>query len=378
MKLAYITNLRAPYRTLQLNEFSNIKDIELTTYYTDKPDENRKWNVNDVSGFEEIDLKGHKLFKKYGYINKGLLAVVKNSDLIMLGCYEQPTYIALSIFCKALRKPYVLSFDGISTDRLGNKENIIKKVLKKIVICNADYIMGNGTVSKRYFNEVFNYPLERIYNQYLTVDSVKINGLYCAKKKYRNEYRKKYNLEDNEKVLIYSGRLIDIKNVDTVIKALRKLKKPNLTLLITGGGLLEEELKGLANELNVKMIVTGFISEQEELFKHYFVGDALILPSKNEVWGLAVNEAMMAELPILVSEICGCSLDLVNDGENGYIINPYDVDDISNKIYKLLYEDDLKTMGERSKKIIGEWTFENSKNNLMKILNFISIDEVIQ
>ena len=83
MKLAYITNLRAPYRTLQLNEFSKIENIKIKTYYTDKPNENRKWNTNEAKGFKEIDLKGIKIAGKFGYINYGLLDIVKNNDLII-------------------------------------------------------------------------------------------------------------------------------------------------------------------------------------------------------------------------------------------------------------------------------------------------------
>lgn len=372
MKIAYITNLRAPYRTLQLNEFSKTENIELTAYYTDKPNENRKWNFNKAFGFKEVDLKGYKLFEKYGYINSNLISIVKNSNLIILGCYEQPTYIALSILCKILRKPYILSFDGISTDRLEDKEDKIKKFLKKIVIRNANYIMGNGTVSKRYFNEVFNYPNERIYNQYLTVDSDKINDLYKNKECYRKEYRKKYGINNDKKVLIYSGRLVEIKNIESVIQAIGILNRSDITFLILGGGELEDSLKELAASINVKIIITGFIVSQEELFKHYFAGDALILPSSvYEVWGLVVNEAMCAGLPVIVSSICGCSMDLVLEGENGYVINPYDIKDISEKIYKLMYEDNLIVMGNKSKDIIKEWTFENSKKTFMKIIKHI-------
>lgn len=369
MKIAYITNLRAPYRTLQLNEFSKIKNVEIKAYYTDKPTENRKWNTNKPDRFKEFDLKGIKIAGKFGYINSGLVEIVKNNDLIMLGCYEQPTYILLSILCKLFNKPYILSFDGISTNRLEEKENPIKKFIKSIVIKNANYIMGNGTVSKRYFNEVFGYPLDRIYNQYLTVDSDKINRLYIDKEKYRNEYREKLGINKEEKVLIYSGRLIDIKNVDSVIKALAKLKRNDITFLITGGGELEEELKNLSNELGVRTIITGFISDQDELFKHYFVGDALILPSSvYEVWGLVVNEAMFAGLPVLVSDICGCSLDIVQNDINGYIINPKNLEDISSKIEDMLYKVNLEQFCGQSRKIIKEWTFRNSKKNLENIL----------
>src|SRR5699024_3691456 len=104
----------------------------------------------------------------------------------------------------------------------------------------------------------------------------------------------------------------------------------------TGGGILEDRVKKLANELGVNIIITGFISNQEELFKHYFAADVLVLPSLDEPWGLVVNECMATELPIIVSEICGCSKDLVISGENGYHINPKDIDDISNKIKQVL------------------------------------------
>jgi len=369
MKISYITNLRAPYRTLQLNEFSKIKDVELTTFYTDKKKENRKWNSNLPSGYNEIDLKGVKIFKKYGYINKGLIKIVKNSDLIILGCYEQPTYILLSFLCNIFNKKYILSFDGISTDRLKDKENRIKKLFKKYVINNASFIMGNGTVSKRYFNEVFNYPIDNIYNQYLTVDSKKINELYKDKEIYKKEYREKYNININEKVLLYSGRLISIKNVQSVIKVLGKLEKSDLTLLITGGGELEDQLKELAKKMNVKVIITGFISEQEELFKHYFAANALILPSIYEPWGLVVNEAMISGLPVLVSKACGCSLDLVKD--NGYSIDPFDEEEIYNTIEKLLYYDNIEILGYKSREIIKEWNFKNSALNLEKILKLV-------
>ena len=371
LNIGYITNLRAPYRTLQLNEFSKIENIQIKAYYTDKPNENRIWNTNIAYGFKEYDLDGIKIAGKFGYLNSGLIEIVKSNDIVILGCYEQPTYILLSILCRLFNKPYILSFDGISTSRLKGKENPIKKIIKSIVIKNADYIFGNGTVSKRYFNEVFGYPLDKIYNQYLTVDSNKISRLYKDKEKYRKEYREKLRIDKNEKVLIYSGRLIDIKNVDSVIKAISKLNQNDLTFLITGGGELEQELKILSDNLGVKTIITGFMSDQEELFKHYFVGDALILPSSvYEVWGLVVNEAMFAGLPVLVSEICGCSLDLVKEGENGYIINPLDINDISHKIEKVIYNN--KKMGNQSLDIIKHWTISNSADVLNMIIKKIN------
>lgn len=369
MEVGFVTNLRAPYRTLQLNKFNEIKDVNINAYYTDKPDENRNWNVNKAS-FNEVNLKGIRISRNFGYLNRGLFKIIKNNDLIVLGCYEKPTYILLSLFCKIFNKPYILSYDGISANRLYIKEKWIKRILKKIVIQNANYIMGNGTVSRRYFNEKFSYPLNRIYNQYLTVDSEMINMLYREKDKYREQYRGKYNIDEGKKVLIYSGRVIGIKNIDSVIKAISRLQDKNIVLLIIGGGEKESELVKLASKLNVEVIITGFIIEQEELFKHYFAGDALILPSSvYEVWGLVVNEAMFSGLPILVSDICGCSLDLVKNQKNGYKFNPFDVNDISEKINIIFKKENMLKMGNESREIIKPWTFNNSKKQLELIIN---------
>ena len=251
MKVGFITNLRAPYRTLQLNEYSSIEDIKLTAYYTDKPNENRKWKIANNIKFKEVDLRGYKLFKDYGYLNNGLINIVRNNDVVILGCYEQPTYILLSILCRIFNKPYILSFDGIGTDRIVDSENKFKKFLKKIVINGARYIMGNGKVSKEYFSKVFNYDGGKIYNQYLTVDTETINELYKNREVYRQQYRKALNIEKDEKVLIYSGRLISVKNVKAVIRALAELGDEKITLLITGGGELESEVKEMANILKV-------------------------------------------------------------------------------------------------------------------------------
>lgn len=267
MKVAFITNIRAPYRTLQLSEFSKIENLELNVFYTNKPKDNRKWEVFNNYGFEEVDLKGIKISEKYGYINAGLINIVRKHDLIILGGYEQPTMIMLSLICRLLNKKYVLLFDGISYDKINFNCNKIKMNLKKLVINNSAAIMGNGECSKEYFNKIFNYPLERIYNQYLTVDTNKIDILYEDRERYREFIRNKYNIGTYDKVIIYSGRLIEIKNIKAIIKAISNLKDNNIVFLIVGDGELNSKLSDLAKKLGVRCVITGFITKQEELFK---------------------------------------------------------------------------------------------------------------
>lgn len=371
MKVGFITNISSPYKTLQVEEFCKIDNIELTVYYTEPENKKIKWEEID-SAFKEIKLDQYNFLAKYNLIlNKGIKEIIKKNDLILLSGYEQLSMIYASQLCKLYKKPYVILFDGISKFKLDKEGNKLKKFIKKIVINGSSYVMANGKVGRDYFEKGFNYPSDRIFNQYLSIDSKKIKLLSEKKGEYRKSYREKYNIDGNKKVLMYSGRLIEKKNVEIAIEAIAKLNKQDIVLFITGGGELKNNILELGNSLGVEIIITGFIDKQEELFKHYFMADALILPSKDEPWGLVVNEGMTAGLPVLVSDICGCSDDLVVDGENGYLINCLDKHDISSKIYKLLYENDAQQMGKKSEEIISEWTFVNSKNSLECIINNI-------
>lgn len=366
MKIAIVTSIKAPYRTLQLENICKESDVLMTVYYTQEGKEDRLWETRDGKLFNEIYLKKIKSFNKYGNLNCGLFNIVKDNDVIVLGGYEKPTYILLALLCKFFKKKYILIFDGISVNKLDTKESILKKYIKNFVIKNSKFIWGNGTVSERYFCEKFNYPKNKIYNQYLTVDSKAIKEIGKNKRLVRKELRGKYNIEDNMKILHYSGRLVELKNIKRVIMALSKIKDKSLILLITGGGEQEAYLKKIANELDVNIIITGFIDNQYELFKHYFMSDVFILPSVDEAWGLVVNEAMFSGLPVLVSNICGCSLDLVKG--NGYLINPFDIEDIKMKIEKIFFESDLNLMGKYSEKIIEEYNFKNSALSFINMI----------
>lgn len=369
MKIAVITSIKAPYRTLQFEEICKNKNIDMNVYYTRNDKEDRDWEIRNSNAFKEINLKRIKVFDKFGTLNRNLNKIVKNNDIIVLGGYEKPTYILLSLLCRFHRKKYIIIYDGISCNRLHEKEKKLKWIIKNEVIKNSSAIWGNGTVSKRYFNEVFNYSLDKIYNQYLTIDGEKIREIGKEKIKIRSELRKKYGISENEKVIHYSGRLVEVKNIEVIIRALGYINNTNIILLITGDGKLKNEIESLSKKLGVKTVITGFINNQQELFKHYFISDIFVLPSIYEPWGLVVNEAMYAGLPVLVSEICGCSLDLVN--ENGYTFNPRDMYDLVDKINTMLSYNNLKIQGENSEKIIEEFSFYNSAKSFYRMLKSI-------
>jgi len=373
LNISFITNARTPYRKIQFEEFSKIPNCRFSIYYTNPNVLERKWKVDQIKNVKEVALKGIKISKKYGFVNFGLKKIVLDSDLIMLGGYEQPSYQIVARLCKKYQKKYVLVSDGISPKKINEiNKNSLKYKLKNYVVKNSAAIFGNGLASKRYYTKVFDYSEDKIYNQFLTVDVEKIKELGKNKEEFRNYYRLKYNIPIDSEVVIFSGRLIKQKNVDLIMDSLIGFKK--VFLLIIGDGEEKKRLSDLARQKGIDFAITGFIEEQEELFKMYYAGDILILPSYDEPWGLVVNEAMAAGLPVIVSNECGCSLDLVRDGENGYILT-----DLRNsETLRTLVMKALKNKENFSKKsleIIDNWTFENSRKSFEELLKLLNNSE---
>lgn len=141
----------------------------------------------------------------------------------------------------------------------------------------------------------------------------------------------RYNLS-NKYVFLYVGRLVAIKNVETLIKAYAKLNQSNTVLVIVGDGPEKSRLEQIVLELNANAIFTGKL-EGDELYVWYNIANTFVLPSILEPFGAVTNEALLAGCNCLVSCKAGSQC-LVEDGQNGYVIDPIKQEDIADKLEK--------------------------------------------
>jgi glycosyltransferase involved in cell wall biosynthesis len=97
--------------------------------------------------------------------------------------------------------------------------------------------------------------------------------------------------------------------------------------------------------------------------------DALILPSRDEPWGLVVNEAMTCGVPIIASDICGCVDDLVFHGRNGYIFPVNDIEKLAEAMLAIAqYGSKARAMGAASEEIIRPWMIERQAETIRMAL----------
>ena len=136
----------------------------------------------------------------------------------------------------------------------------------------------------------------------------------------RQKVREKYGIKENEKLLIYVGRMAPEKNIPFMLDSFKKISEKNPSkLLIVGEGSEIENLKQYAKDhgLENKAIFTGRV-EYKEIPNYYGASDLFIMTSTTEVKPLALLEAMATGLPIIAVSACGAS-DTIQDGLNGYL-----------------------------------------------------------
>lgn len=154
-----------------------------------------------------------------------------------------------------------------------------------------------------------------------------------------------------------AGRMISVKNLTEAMRAfvevVRKHPEYSLQWHLAGSGPLEEELKKQAHDLQAPVVFPGFVG-YHEMPSFYSQLDLYWQPSLRESWGLVVNEAMASALPVLVSDQCGCAMDLVKP-ETGWVHDISFCGMVAGLENALHLKSQWPTLGNAARRLISQW-----------------------
>jgi glycosyltransferase involved in cell wall biosynthesis len=167
-------------------------------------------------------------------------------------------------------------------------------------------------------------------------------------------------------IVAYFGRLLKKKGVDYLIRAFAKIKSEfsNTVLIIGGNGPERSSLERLSESLGVREVkFLGAVSERDKP-AFFMASDIYVCPSVNlgtpEEWGMVVTEAMSVGKPVVVTNATGGSLDLVENGVNGYVVPEKDPDSLYKAIKNLVENQSLRSsMGEASKRMVNRFGYDS-------------------
>lgn len=362
MKVLYITNLASPYRVDFFNEIN--KYCNLTVLFERKTanDRDDKWYSNKFD-FNGIFLKSKNIGNEASVSFEVVKYLKKNYDIIILGGYSSPTAMIASIYMKIHKIPYILNADG---GFISNGERKLNKFIKTFFISSAKYWLSSGKETNKYLiyygadeDKIYNFPFTSVRKSEILSKPIS--------NEIKEEMKKELNIS-YDKVILSIGQFIPRKGFDWMIEAYKDLDH-SIGIYIIGGKPTVEYLK---LKKKYKMDNLHFIDFQnkETIKKWYQLSDLFVLPTREDIWGLVVNEAMAQGLPVITTNKCIAGLELIEDGVNGYLVDVEDMEGLLNKT-----ENYLKKISKKNSKFndqcllkISDQTIENmAKQNYKSI-----------
>ena len=359
-RVAIITNIPSPYRVGQFINLQNkILEYEFFFIFSDIGDKERSWDVKLEGLRNAVFLNSKPLMLKSKSEVRGYylsLDVIKTlnsiSPDVVIVCEYNMISIQAFLYCKIQKIKVISMTDGT----LYSERNFgfFRRLNRRMMIPRADMCIASSTKSKE-LQIYYGAKEDRIIVAYLTVDV----GYFRFE---REEY--------HSNKLLFIGSLIERKGIDLLLKALSLVKK-DYTLTIVGDGEEKSRLVDYVEQNGMKKLVEFVpFKQKEELREIYNTHDIFILPTREDCFGLVISEAMAASMPVISSCYADGAYDLVIDGENGYIVNPYDSVEFANTIEKLIANDELvEKMGKASFEIINKFSFDKTSEAIGEAIN---------
>lgn len=363
MKVLFLTNIPSPYRVDFFNELGRKCDLTVLYELERASDRDKRWQANKSNNFKEIFLSG----KKVGTDSAICFSVLKylkdkSYDIIVIGGYSTPTGMLAIEFLRFIKRSFILNVDGGMIKNDSKLKYRIKKHFIKSASCwlstgrnTTNYLLNYGAMEEN----IFVYPFTSIKQS----DILKS----ILSKEEKNEIKSKLGIKE-EKVIISVGQFIHRKGYDILLKSCKYING-NVGIYVIGGKPTEEYLK-LKEELNINNIHFIDFKIKEEIKEYYKAADIFVLPTREDIWGLVINEAMANGLPIITTEKCIAGLELIENNKNGYIIPSEDHMILSDVINKIIYNNKKsKKMSINNLEKINNYTIEKMSERSMEIFN---------
>ncbi len=363
MKVLFITNIPAPYRIDFYNELGRYVDLTVLFEAKGASDQGIRfnWNIDKIKNFRAIFLSEGNIkertvdWKIFKYLKK------REYDKIVVTNYSYFTEMAAILYLKFMRIPYYMETDG----GIVRSENALKRLYKRFLVSGARGYFSPSEKSDKYL-EFYGADATKIYRYPFTslskADILSRPLDHAEKLALRKEL-----LVTEDFMILGVGQFIYRKGWDILLKAADHIKAQCGIYIV--GGVAGDEYRKLADRISTKVHFCEFKSK-DELAKYYKAADLFVLPTREDIWGLVINEALAYGLPVVTTDNCVAGLELIRNNENGYIIPCEDEKALMEVCNKVIISN-RKEMSEKCLEIIHQYTIENMAMVHLKLFDMI-------
>jgi glycosyltransferase involved in cell wall biosynthesis len=323
-----------------------------------------QWDVPLLEGYVWVSLPNRSPVPKadsfFGLVNPRIWRLIsqgKFDAVVLFTGYVCATFWIALAAAKWNRVPVLF---GTDAHELASRDHKVWKVWVKRWLWPrlfrlADVVLApsSGTVA---LMRSLGIPEDRIAltpycvdNDWWIEQSVKVD---------RRAVRARWNVPDDAIAVLFCAKLQSWKRPQDLLRAFAQITDLNGYLVFVGEGPLRSALESEARSLGIagKVRFLGFVN-QSGLPEAYTASDIFVLPSEHEPFGVVVNEAMLCQCPVIVSNRVGAGLDLVRDAETGFVFAMGDVTGLAAALRLAMSDRErLRRMGEASRRRMANWS----------------------
>lgn len=365
-KVLFLTNIPAPYTVAFFEQLN--KKVELTVAFERKYAEDRdlSWRTQGEFSFNYIILKSLKCGADFG-LSFSIISVLKQKfDCIVVGNYSSPTGVIAIGYMHLHNMNFYIHADGAFI----SSESFLKKTIKrKLISAATGYISPSVSTDEffKYYGKE-NAPIYRYFFSSISQNELP-SKIFASKERFAQ--RKESRFFNNEKhVVLFVGSIIDRKGVDILVRAAKFFEEDTGVYVIGGNATAELERIIMQNEINNVHFIPFL--QRGEILKCMSEADIFVFPTRYDIWGLVINEALSQGLPVITTTTCGAGVELINNDYNGYLIEPENIEEIVSKVAMMCKNEDLLyRLSCNAFESAKEYTIEKMVEQYAGIINLI-------
>lgn len=360
-RVVIVTEIIAPYRIPVFNVLAQQDGIDLHVIFLAETDPTRRqWPAykDEIHFSYQVLPSFRRRVSKYNFLlNWGIDAALQRAspDVIVCGGYN---YIASWKCARWARGSDVPFFVWVeSTTRDLRRRNPWIESLKSRFLRQCDGFVVPGKSSLDYLRN-YGAPGDNIFTAPNAVDTQFFAQRAEIVRRAVAMQRQELRLPD--RFFLFVGRLVPEKGVFDLIEAYRSLAaevRREVGLVFVGDGPARAQLASRAADIRPGSVQFAGFAQREQLAAYYGLAEAFVFPTHSDPWGLVVNEAMACGLPVIGTDVAGCTADLIADGWNGRVVPAGDPGQLASAMDELARNDNLRLqMSQHSKERISQYS----------------------
>jgi glycosyltransferase involved in cell wall biosynthesis len=305
-----------------------------------------------------------------GYANLGISRTIDrfNPDYLIVYGYNQIAQMMALQHAIWREIPFALRSDSnVYLDESQSWRSRVRRRLLRSLVRRAHAVLPVGEANRAYWQR-YGAVDSQIFMAPYAVDNETIDGLARRSKRGRTRWVE----------LVFVGRMLPRKGGDLLMQAFNALTAAaDVRLTMVGDGPERETWQAMQSSAARERTRWSGKMTNVSAIEAMAGGDLLIVPSRYEPWGLVVNEAMAAGLPVVAHARCGSAIDLIEPRVTGWTFDELNADALTRVLAEVVADRDLlEQMGDAARTRIANWSIDRTVDGMVSAVRDAAIREV--